>query len=113
MKRVTLDELLHSHLSLPYIEQYNYIMSLIEKGRIKQVSSSKTNGKKPALHLKYWIIEEKDDYSDLEEELKYMLHPGISIDYYMSHLESYEKDRKWVKLLDTYLKEKKEKLQNR
>lgn len=113
MKRVTLDELLHSHLSLQYIEQYNYIMSLIEKGRIKQVSSSKTNGKKPALHLKYWVIEEKDDYSDLEEELKYMLHPVISIDYYLSHLESYEKDRKWVKLLDTYLKENKEKLQNR
>lgn len=112
MKRVTLDELLYSHSDLTYDKQYNYIISLIEKGKIKQVPSSGTNGKKPALHLKYWVIEEEKDYSGLEEELKYTLHPKISIDYYLSHLKTYEKDRRWVKLLDTFLKEKKEKLQN-
>ena len=49
-------------------------------------------------------MEEKKDYSVLEEELKYRLHPMISVDYYLSHLEVYEKDREFVLSLDGYLR---------
>lgn len=103
-KRVTLEELLYSRLDMPYEQQYHYIMNLIETGKIKQVESSGTNGKKPALYQRYWIIEEKQDYSELEEELKYRLHPKITVDYYLSHPYIYKKDRNWVRMLDEYLK---------
>lgn len=110
MKRVTLEELLYKHSGLSYNEQYGYIMLLIEKGKIKPVASSETNGKKPALYLKYWVMEEKKDYSDLEEELKYRLHPMIQVDYYLNHPQAYEKDRNQVRQLDKYLRDKKDSL---
>ena len=56
MKRISLDDLLHTRKNLDYQEQYEYIMKLLEKGQIKPVKASKSNGKKPALflHLPGW-----------------------------------------------------------
>ncbi len=110
MKRITLEELLYSHSNFSYDQQYHYIMNLIKTGKIKQVGTSGTNGKKPALYRQYWILEEKKDYSELEEELKYRLHPKIQIDYYLSHPDIYEKDRRWVQMLDEYLRNGRSKL---
>ena len=50
MKRISLDDLLHTRQDLDYQEQYEYIMKLLEKGQIKPVKASKSNGKKPALY---------------------------------------------------------------
>ena len=61
MKRITLEELLYSHSNFSYDQQYHYIMNLIKTGKIKQVGTSGTNGKKPALYRQYWILEEKKD----------------------------------------------------
>ena len=110
MKRISLEELLKSHVQDSYEQQYEYIWKLLEKEKIKPVKSSGTNGKKPALYRTDWVVEEKKDYSMLEEELKYRLHPMISVDYYLSHLEQYEQDREWVLLLDTYLRDRREML---
>lgn len=110
MKRVNLEALLQSHRTDSYEEQCRYVIDLIEQGEIKPVKASGTNGKKPALYRSYWIVEEKRDYSALEEELKYHLHPLIKVDYYLSHIEQYEEDRSWVLLLDTYLRETREQL---
>lgn len=110
MKRISLEELLKSHLEDSYENQYHYIMDLLKQERIKPVKAAGTNGKKPALHRFYWILEQKKDYSTLEEELKYRLHPMISVDYYLSHLEKYEKDRPFVIRLDKYLRNNQEKL---
>ena len=104
MKRITLDELLQSHTKEYYDQQYGYILSLLEQEKIKPVKNSGKNGKKPALYNSYWIVEQEKDYSDLEDELKYRLHPMISVDYYLSHLKEYEQDRQWVLLLDQYLR---------
>ena len=98
-------------LSLPYKLQYQYIKSLMEDGLIKPVKSYGTNGKSPALYKEYWLLELQKDYGELKEELLYQLVPEISIDYYLSHLETYEQDRKWVLLLNKYLKEEKNQLQ--
>ena len=108
MKRISLKELQKS-LS-DYKEQYEYVMDLIEKGRIKPVKASGMNGKSPALYLEYWLVEEVKDYTQLKEELLYRMVPEISIDYYMSHLAMYEQDRQWVLLLNDFLKEHKQKL---
>ena len=58
MKRISLDDLLHTRQDLDYQEQYEYIMKLLEKGQIKPVKASKSNGKKPALYREYWMVEE-------------------------------------------------------
>lgn len=64
MKRISLDDLLHTRQDLDYQEQYEYIMKLLEKGQIKPVKASKSNGKKPALYREYWMVEEQKDYSN-------------------------------------------------
>ena len=78
-------------------------MSKIEKNKIKPVIASGKNGKSPSLYKAYWLIEEEKDFRMLEEELKYHIHPKISIDYYMQHPEKYEQEREWVLLLSEYL----------
>jgi len=111
MKRITLESLVRSHQDIPYNQQYEYILTLISEGRIKPLKASGTNGKHPALYREYWLIEQEKDYLALEEELKYRLHPLLSVDYYLSHLRNYEKDRVWVLRLSEYLKESREYLE--
>ena len=108
MKRITLDELLGFRINEAYEQQYRYIIDLLEQERIKPIKASGKNGKKPALYNSYWIVVQEKDYSDLEDELKYRLHPMISVDYYLSHLKEYEQDRQWVLLLDQYLRNRRE-----
>ena len=122
MKRISLEKLLRGQSGLTRCEnelpkewssykvQYQYIMNLLEQGFIKPVKASGTNGKSPALQLEYWLIEEEKDYTELKEELLYQMVPEISIDYYMTHLKVYEKDRKWVLLLNDYLKKEQNRL---
>lgn len=111
MKRISLEKLLHSKEALTYTQQSQYIMTLLEEGKIKPLKASGTNGKKPALFREYWLIEKQKDYSKLEEELKYRLLPVISVNYYLSHPDIYEQDREWVLMLNDYLKNHKEHLQ--
>lgn len=111
MKRISLTELLRARADVPYRQQYEYIRSLISKGKIKPLKASGTNGKSPALYREYWLSESQKDYRILEEELKYQLHPVIAVDYYLSHLKNYEQDRQWVLMLSEYLKKNREKLE--
>ena len=104
MKRISLDDLLHTRQDLDYQEQYEYIMKLLKKGQIKPVKASKSNGKKPALYREYWMVEEQKDYSNYIEEIKYIFSTMISVDYYLAHPDTYEKDRIWVLMLNEYLK---------
>lgn len=113
MKQISLEELLSaysSHVSV-YQEQYRKIIDLIEQNKIRPVIASGTNGKKPALYQRYWLIEEQKNYDDLLEELKYQITPLISVDFYLKHLEAYEEDRNWVLLLNDYLKYNRDKLE--
>ncbi|MDY4693514.1 MAG: hypothetical protein SO401_08160 [Blautia sp.] len=112
MKRISLEELLYSQSKQDYRQQYLYIRELLDQGKIKPVRSSKTNGKTPALYREYWLVEEKKDYSVLVEELKYVLSPFISVDYYLDHPDIYEEDREFVLMLSNYLKNHREKLEH-
>lgn len=108
MKRISLEELLKSRLGESYEQQYRAVIDMIEQEKLKPVKSSGLNGKRPALYRSYWVLEPRRDYSALEEELKFELHPMISVDYYLSHPDVYEKDRKFVLALDRYFRERKD-----
>ena len=111
MKRITLDELEKQEKAEDYNELYERVLSLIENGKIKPIQASGLNGKKPALYKEYRIIEMKEDFSAYEEELMYVYTPIISTEYYLRHLNQYKEDRKWVLLLNNFLKSNRQKLQ--
>lgn len=112
MKRVSLEELMGHHPQFTYGQQYEYIGNQIAAGRLKPVKNAKTNGKRPALCLSYWRIEEADtSYRELEEELKFHLEPLICVEYYLDHLEEYQNDRSFVLMLNEYLKNNRELLE--
>lgn len=110
MKRISLEALTQSQKFTSYEQQYQFVRTLLSSGRIKPLKASGTNGKHPALYREYWISESEKDYGAYEEELKYRIHPLISVDYYLSHLKTYEQDRQWVLLLSEYLKKNRNKL---
>lgn len=104
MKRITLETIRKTGRFETYEELYSHVMNEISAGTIKPVEASGTNGKKPALYTKYWLIEQGKDYRELEEELIYSLSPLIANDYYLKNLPAYERDRRWVLMLDAFLK---------
>lgn len=105
MKKISLDDIFIKYPDLTYGEMYSHIRAQLDAGVLKPVKASGTNGKKPALYRKYWVVETPEDHSALEEELKYGLHPRISLDYYFAHLKDYAQDREWVRMLSGYLYE--------
>lgn len=111
MKRITLEELEKQEKAENYRDLYESIIALIENGKIEPIKASGVNGKKPALYKEYRILEEKEDFSAYEEELLYVFVPMISPEYYLRHLKQYKEDRKWVMLLNDFLKSNRQKLQ--
>ena len=103
MKKRSLEEILGKHIQDPYDVQYQYVMDLLSSGQVKPVKTSPGNGKKPALHTQYWLIEEKSDYSAWKDELLYRTDPHIQVDYYLHHLDVYDQDRRNVRRLSEYL----------
>lgn len=103
MKKRSLEEILGKHIQDPYDVQYQYVMGLLSSGQVKPVKSSPGNGKKPALHMQYWLIEEKPDYSAWKDELLYRTDTHIQVDYYLHHLDIYDQDRRYVRRLSEYL----------
>ena len=111
MKRQSLEDILGEMNSAPYLEQHEYVKALLEVGKLKPVKSSGKNGKKPALYLEYWLVDEQKDHSDLEQELLYETDIGISIDYYLHNLAVYAKERDAVRQLHNFLHKHRELLQ--
>ena len=105
-QKTTYEELIGKRVFRSYAEEAEYINDLILNGKITPIRASGTNGKKPAMYRRYWVITEDEDYSELMEEIKYRLSPEISIDYYRKHPEVYARERDLVKKLDDYLRNK-------
>jgi len=103
MKKLSLDDILGKRIWESYEEQYRYVLQLIEAGKIEPVKRSSKNGKKPSLYTMYWMIDEKPDYSAEKEELLYRTDPLINVDYYLRHLDTYVKERKYVQRLNDFL----------
>lgn len=109
--KIQLAEIAKAHSFMTYQELYQYILLKIEKGKLTPVKASKTNGKKPALYNAYWKYEEQQDYSDIQEELKYQISPALDTTYYQNKPEKYEGDRKNIHLLSDYLVKRKQELE--
>ena len=103
MKRRTLGQLLGDKINAEYGEQCAYILSLLNEGKIKPVRTAGKNGKKPALYLEYWLLEEAKDYLELKQELLYKLASQIDITYYMHNLAAYAKERQDILQLSSFL----------
>lgn len=92
-----------------YSDLVQLVARLIEIEQITPIKTSKLNGKKPALFNGYRILRPAEDYSAEKKELMYLC-SQLNIDYYMKHLEQYQKDRKYVLMLDGFMKKNKENL---
>lgn len=101
--KITLWEIGHNKKFEKYEDLYEYIMKEIAEGTLIPIKRSGVNGRKPALPISYWKIEEEKDYSDILDELKFRINPGIDVKYYMSHPDKYEEDQKYVRLISDYL----------
>lgn len=110
MKKISYEQIISGKRFDNYSKEAEYILSLIDKGLIKPVISSPKNGKYPALYTRYWLIEEEKDYTELIDELRNSVSPIINIDYYLKHINVYEKERKYVTELSEYLIKCKEEL---
>jgi len=92
------------NLKMPeYDELYQFIINHVNSGTLQPMRNSATNGKKPSLPLNYWINPPAKDYSLFTEELKYQLHPTLQNDYYLKNIKLYEKDRKFVQMLNKFI----------
>lgn len=102
-RKISLDNLLTEYMSETYTEQVKYINGLIQSEKLKPIKSAGTNGKKPALWLSYWLIEQEKNRDALKAELCGQLAPKLSWTYYYNHLAAYEQDRESVLKLSNYL----------
>jgi hypothetical protein len=109
-KIVTLDEIEKFYEIYDYLDLYKRIEEDKKSNILKAVNPKQTNGKSPYLNLKYRIIEEEKDNSKLKDELTYLTDPKLHIDYYLKHLDQYQKDRKYVISLSQFLKNEQEAL---
>lgn len=110
MKKISYEKLVTGRKFDSYQKEAEYIFALIDSGKIRPILSSEKNGKHPALHTRYWLIEEERDYSEYADELRNVISPIINIDYYLEHMQVYEKERKYVIELSEYLGRCKEEL---
>lgn len=102
--KLYLSDIVKAHPYKDYMELYNYICKLIDKGDIAPVKKATMNGKKPALPLAFWQYEKETDYSDVYNELDYDIHPLINTEYYKKHPQNYAADADKVRLLSNYFK---------
>ncbi len=95
-----------------YTQLYNAICSLIDEEVIKPIKKSGTNGMKPALYNKYFIIDEQKDYSMYKDEINFNLNPTINTSYYLKNISKYIEDRENILKLSIFLDKSKHKLEN-
>lgn len=105
-KSITLEYIEKKYKVQTYGELYQKVLFLIKNEEIIPKKVSGKNGKKPSLYNEYWLMEKQVDNSEYIEELSYMYVPEISIDYYLKNIKQYKEDRKYILLLNKYLKEK-------
>lgn len=110
MRKISLEHVLQPCRAAEYSEQYAYVMGKLAAGELKAIKSGGTNGRRPALPLKFWVVEEQD-FSALEDELLYHTAKEISLDYYLKHLDVYAQERQAVRQLNDYFRDRAAELQ--
>lgn len=109
-KQITYNELIAHKRFDSYTDEAAYIKKLIDTGTLIPIKSAGTNGKTPALPLKYWHITEDKDYTEEIDEIKYRLSTTIDISYYLKNPDVYRQEREFVLMLSEYLDKHKDRL---
>ena len=102
-KYITLDELKNIIRTEDYNELVDRISELEKCNVIRYVKSSSRNGMTPSLYMKYRIVPEEKDYSDIITEIR-LLHHYINAEKYVRFPERYENVRNLIFNLSEYLK---------
>lgn len=103
IKKISLEEIKSFYNIKEYEDLNKMICFLIEESIISPVKASKTNGMKPALYNKYFIIKEKEDLSEFRNEINYVLNPLINTAYYIKNMDKYKNDRHYILKLSRFL----------
>lgn len=109
-KKVTLDEIEKIYKITDYKDLYLLIEKLIYNNEIEPIKSSGGNGKKPTLYKRYRIVYEEEDLSEYINELDYKLISRLNISYYKKNIKKYIEHRKYILMLNNFLKENEEML---
>ena len=104
-RKVHLEDIQKECPEMEYLQFYAYVMQKMENKELLPMKNAKSNGRKPALPLRFWKLEEETDYASVYEELKYKYHPLLNTSYYREHPERYEADRQQLQLLSDYFNE--------
>ena len=113
MKKIPLEKLIRQSGETDYQKQYNYIIGLLETGKITPVKAAASNGRRPALPVSFWLREDTADTGAEEEELKYHISLRIRTDYYLHHMDVYRQERVRVRQLNDFLERMPEALTDR
>lgn len=113
IKKIELNEIRNYYKISEYEELNKLICNLIENNVIRPVKASRTNGMRPALYNKYFIIEEKKDYSSYIDEINYTLNPLINTSYYFKNLDKYIDDRKYILKFSKFLDNRNNRMSNK
>ncbi|WP_061994617.1 Wadjet anti-phage system protein JetD domain-containing protein [Clostridium sp. ATCC 25772] len=105
-KKITIDEIKKIYKIDSYSDLYDLVTKLIENNEIEAIKSSGGNGKKPALYERYRVIEEVEDNSFYLSELNYKISIKFDVSYYKKNINKYKEHRKYILLLDLFIKEK-------
>lgn len=102
-KTINLEEIEEIFKIREYKKLCDLIDDFIEKKQIAPIKNSGGNGKTPKLYKRYRLVPEKKNYSDLLDELSFMLSPKLDISHYRNHLDKYEKHREYILLLNNFI----------
>lgn len=100
--KISLNELQEYLRITDYPELADAVLKLVNNNSIKPVKSRGINGKKPSLYVAYHILRDKDDDTELIQELKY-LSPQLSPEYYRKNIEQYKRHRVHILRLNDFL----------
>lgn len=94
--------------NISYDEFAESINKLIENNILTVVNSKNNNGKSIPLYMKYKINKYELKKEGIEEikEMSLKVHNDINLEeYYKLNIEEFEKDKKYIVMIDDYLKE--------
>lgn len=102
--KIDLEDIKKFYKIYDYMELYELVVKLIDEGDITPVKSSERNGKSPALHKRYKVVQKNPDNSEYINELNYNISSYLNTDYYRNNIEKYKEDRNYVLSLNEYIK---------